>query len=87
MGPMTLFYLSVPYPVHLITRQIKLLLLLLLLLWYYFWLNISCGVAFIVRSYQINQNKFLRGGEGGGMFLRDRPIFEVIFNFYVSLIF
>ena len=49
--------------------------------WYHFRLNISCGVAFTVRSHQKKiSGNFLRGGEGG-MFLRDWPIFEVVFNF------
>ena len=30
---------------------------------------------------------FLRGGEAGRMFLRHGPIFEVVFNFWVSFIF
>ena len=47
--------------------------------WYHFRLN-SCGVAVTVRSYKKKSGYFLRGGKGG-MFLRDRPIFEVVFNF------
>ena len=49
---------------------------------YHFRLNISCGGAVTVRSHQKKiSGNFLRGGEGGEMFLRDGPIFEVVFNF------
>ena len=49
---------------------------------YHFRLNISCGGAVTVRSHQKKiSGNFLRGGEGGEMFLRDVPIFEVVSNF------
>ena len=49
---------------------------------YHFRLNISCGGAVTVRSHQKKiSGNFLRGGEGGEMFLRDGPIFGVVFNF------
>ena len=34
--------------------------------WYHFWLNINCGVAVTVRSYQKKSDNFLRGVERGG---------------------
>ena len=48
---------------------------------YHFRLNISCGVAVMVKSHHKKYQVTLQGEERGEMFLRDGPIFEVVFNF------
>ena len=48
---------------------------------YHIRLTISCGVAVTVISHQKNIGYLFKGRGGGEMFLRDGPIFEVVFNF------